>query len=846
MKKLISYIFVFSISFFAFIISSSAWVGEYVYGINRIGFDSNKKFIVEGWAVISDQNGNEIPNINPNFSLEIKFYKDSTTKKPFFSEMTAKEELPIKIEGKNGRGRFYEVYKVLTDDLSVKNAYCENVSCLDYRNNYFLFELDVVDTIDKIMEENKVEIIFDYIKGFETWYLVSYPKIYFEIDLIVSTNYNGNEYVKRIRNINFLEKEVIGKEIITEFSKKINFTFANNNQVLSIVQGGHFRNVNNFESIEKSARFEVNNDTPWGISIITGQKYDVAEVNSYNIPGTLVPKYTMYRLNFDGNYISKSARKINNNQNYTCDGEYTWSNEKGCWGVSREPSPVWAKPGSGKSAWVPQFWITLPSSSTPHTFTPVCKSTCPLPNIIEKFFKEIIEYPDGSVLVKDNPDKEETKTYACDISEKSETITSTLPHIQKETIFDNGYCNVQCEEDVSIKYEGKKYVTAGMWFKYPIKMDGNRVCTFDFYGYRELFEQIGEFKRIVKENPCQDECFYGWIERIKKLTKAYSQCAIAKDNFITGPNKYVFNAKVNGEFEMSGGIQKKVEYKKISDGSLTNTVSNESYICVDKDFSNFSPCSPGGEGNRVIISTKWNLNSNIKDAIYDIANVYYSEQSTGRVVTENEMSPTEKYYLAGEDGRVFFSDMKDASCSYPFKIFVDGIARNIGEYWERRKNVEITCEYKVEKGLITYPQTPEKGFCPETPSCPTGDCPNDCPPGDISCCTPGESGCPKSGINVKYRQISLNKVFPTVSKQNKNYYGTNWLSEEGKNVAAKIEKKGYSLYNQRPIYSFKAGVFQNVAVKLYNLTHKYGEFNLNEQEQSKFINGNLDKYKRGN
>ncbi|NLD79101.1 MAG: hypothetical protein GX641_02060, partial [Mollicutes bacterium] len=97
-----------------------------------------------------------------------------------------------------------------------------------------------------------------------------------------------------------------------------------------------------------------------------------------------------------------------------------------------------------------------------------------------------------------------------------------------------------------------------------------------------------------------------------------------------------------------------------------------------------------------------------------------------------------------------------------------------------------------------------------------------------------------------YRQISLNEVFPTMSKITNNYYGYNWLSEKGLKVAADIEKKGYSLYNQRPIYSFSAGVFQNVAVKLYNLTHKYGEFNLNEYEQSKFINTNLDKYKRGN
>ena len=824
MKKLIGFIFLLCISFFGFIISTSAWVGEYVYGINRIGFDSKKQFIVEGWAVISDQNGKEIPNVNPNFSLEIKFYKDSTKYKAF---LIKQEELLATAE--NGRERFYEVYPSLKDDKSIETAYRETVSWLEYTNNYFLFEVDILDKINQIMNENKIEVELAYIKGFETWYIVSYPKIYFEIDLIVSTKYNGNEYVKRIRNLNFLEKEVIGKEIITEFSKKINFTFANNNKVLSIVQGGHFRKIDNFESKDRSARFEINSTTPYGISIITGQKYDVAEVKAYNIPYTSIPKYNMYRLNFDPNYIPVSTRKINNNQNYTCNGEYTWSNNKGCWGVSTENKPVWAKPGYGKSAWVPQFWITLPDTSSPHTFSFICKSTCPILETINKLVTEVKENPDGSVVSKNNPDKKETYNYTCDISEKSETKTSDLPHLQKETIFDNGYCNVQCEEDVSIKYDGKKYVTAGMWFKYPIKMDGNRVCTFDFYNYNELLNQFSEFKNILKDNPCQDECFYGRIERIKTLTTAFNQCLIVKDNFSTGPNKYNFDANVRGVFEMSGGIEKNVSYKKVKDGNLNNSFSNESYICVDKDFSKSSPCNPGEEGNRVLVPLKWNLNSTLKDVVYDMASVYYSEQSTGRIVTENQMSPTEKYYLAGEDGRVFFTDMRDALCTYPFTIYVDGIARNIGTYWERRKYVEITCEYTVEKGLISYPQ--ENGFCPD--GTPEGG-----PDG------PGGPGGP--GINVKYRQISLNKVFPTPSKLKNNYYGNNWLSEEGLKVAADIEKKGYSLYNQRPIYSFSAGVFQNVAVKLYNLTHKYGEFNLNEYEQSKFINANLDKYKRGN
>ncbi|MFA6327525.1 MAG: hypothetical protein WCX15_01435, partial [Bacilli bacterium] len=355
---------------------------------------------------------------------------------------------------------------------------------------------------------------------------------------------------------------------------------------------------------------------------------------------------------------------------------------------------------------------------------------------------------------------------------------------------------------------------------------GNRVCEFDFYKYKELSDDLDTFQGITKiDNPCLDNCFNNWIDIYKTLTTAFNQCLIVKDNFSTGPNKYNFAANVRGEFEMSGGIEKNVSYKKTKDGELTNNFSNESYVCVNRqDYSDYYSCQAGTEGNRILVPITWNLNSTLKDVVYDMASVYYSEQSTGRIVTENQMSPTEKYYLAGEDGRVFFTDMRDALCTYPFTIYVDGIARNIGTYWERRKYVEITCEYTVEKGLISYPQ--ENGFCPN---------PNDDP-----------SDGNKSGINVKYRQISLNEVFPTMSKITNNYYGYNWLSEEGLKVAADIEKKGYSLYNQRPIYSFSAGVFQNVAVKLYNLTHKYGEFNLNEYEQSKFINANLDKYKRGN
>lgn len=832
MKKIIGFAIVFCFSFFCFMINSLAWVGNYVYGINTIGIVNNK-FKIEGWAVIKGNNGQEIHNIDPIFELKISFYKDSKGNNPLKNESGEPAEITYY------QNKFYDTYPDLKNERSVCYAYKASDTGFDmcrdekrttgssdkqYNNNYFLFEdANFQTTFEQIQEKYTDQVKtkeFVFSNGFEKWYKITYKPIYFRIDLKVKV---GNAE-RTIKNLNFLHDSVKGT--VFSNSKGIAFNFASTDKVLSIVQGGHFRRVDNFESKANSARFEFASPTPWGISIITGQQYDVAEVKAYNIPYTSMPKYYMYKLNFSPAYIAKSSRRIGpTGKNYTCDGEYTWSNEKGCWGVSSENNPVWAKPGSGKSAWVPQFWITLPGSEKSSSYGSECEPTCPtIPSIPKERTKTVTEYPDGSVISNINPDKKDTYNYTCDVSEESKTKTSDLPHLQKEIIFDNNYCSVKCEEDVSIQYDGKKYVTAGMWFKYPVKIDGNRVCDFDFYNYKLLSEQLEEARRAFKVNACDDTCNYKIEITIGILSQALNNCLVLKDNFSTGSNKYNFDADVRGVFEMSGGVEKNVTYKKTKDGVLTNNFSNESYICVNKkDFTDYYTCNPGEEGNRVLVPLKWSLNSTLKDVVYDVSSVYYSEQSTGRIVTENEMNPAEKYYLAGEDGRIFFTDMRDALCTYPFTIYVDKIARNIGTYWERRKYVEITCEYTVEKGLISYPQ--EKGFCPN---------PNDDP-----------SDGNKPGINVKYRQISLNKVFPTTSKITNNYYGYNWLSEEGLKVAADIEKKGYSLYNQRPIYTFSAGVFQNVAVKLYNLTHKYGEFNLNEYEQSKFINANLDKYKRG-
>ena len=831
MKKIIGFAIVFCFSFFCFMINSLAWVGNYVYGINTIGIVNNK-FKIEGWAVIKGNNGQEIDNINPEFKLKIFFYKDSKGNNPLKNESGEPVEITYY------QNKFYEKNPSLINDATVCYAYKadkEKDICKEatnqgwsndkqYRNNYFLFEdANFQTTIEQIQEKYTDQVKtkeFVFSNGFEKWYKITYKPIYFRIDLKVKV---GNAE-RTIKNLNFLDDSVKGT--VFSNSKGIAFNFASTDRLLSIVQGGHPRNSATFRGTAKA--FDLN--------ILTNYTYKIAAVQdgaSSGFPISL-KYFKMYRVFYQkDNHIPSAGNKMGNGQS-TCGAPYTWNNtnKSGCWAVDSIGSNKWIRPWYSEEdgtpaddVWVPAFWVTLPGSESSSQYGSECEPTCPtIPSIPKERTKTVTEYPDGSIISNVNPDKKDTYNYTCDVSEESKTKTSDLPHLQKETIFDNNYCSVKCEEDVSIQYDGKKYVTAGMWFKYPVKIDGNRVCDFDFYNYKLLSEQLEEAHRASKVNACDDTCNYKIEITIGILSQALNNCLVLKDNFSTGANKYNFDADVRGVFEMSGGIEKTVSYKKTKDGELTNKISNESYICVNKkDFTDYYTCNPGEEGNRVLVPLKWSLNSTLKDVVYDVSSVYYSEQSTGRIVTENEMNPAEKYYLAGEDGRIFFTDMRDALCTYPFTIYVDKIARNIGTYWERRKYVEITCEYTVEKGLISYPQ--ENGFCPN---------PNDDP-----------SDGNKPGINVKYRQISLNKVFPTTSKITNNYYGYNWLSEEGLKVAADIEKKGYSLYNQRPIYTFSAGVFQNVAVKLYNLTHKYGEFNLNEYEQSKFINANLDKYKRG-
>lgn len=827
MKKIIGFAIVFCFSFFCFMINSLAWVGNYVYGINTIGIVNNK-FKIEGWAVIKGNNGQEIHNIDPIFELKISFYKDSKGNNPLKNESGEPVEITY------SQNKFYETYPKLQNDRSVCYAYKASGSGFDmcsnenrttgssdkqYNNNYFLFEdANFQTTFEQIQEKYTDQVKtkeFVFSNGFEKWYKITYKPIYFRIDLKVRV---GNAE-RTIKNLNFLDDSVKGT--VFSNSKGIAFNFASTDKLLSIVQGGHPYTEPKYRGTKLGTYTNV----------LTNYEYKIESVRAGVASGN-VTYYMVYKIYYKNNDLIPFGKFMSNGQ-ATCNGAETWNiaTKTGCWAIDASTSNKWIKPwfsnadGTPATAWMPSFWVTLPGSEKSSSYGSECEPTCPtIPSIPKERTKTVTEYPDGSVISNINPDKKDTYNYTCDVSEESKTKTSDLPHLQKEIIFDNNYCSVKCEEDVSIQYDGKKYVTAGMWFKYPVKIDGNRVCDFDFYNYKLLSEQLEEAHLAFKVNACDDTCNYKIEITIGILSQALNNCLVLKDNFSTGANKYNFDADVRGVFEMSGGIEKNVSYKKTKDGELTNKFSNESYICVNKkDFTDYYACNPGEEGNRVLVPLKWSLNSTLKDVVYDVSSVYYSEQSTGRIVTENQMSPTEKYYLAGEDGRVFFTDMRDALCTYPFTIYVDEIARNIGTYWERRKYVEITCEYTVEKGLISYPQ--ENGFCPN---------PNDDP-----------SDGNKSGINVQYRQISLNKVFPTMSKITNNYYGYNWLGEEGLKVAADIEKKGYSLYNQRPIYSFSAGVFQNVAVKLYNLTHKYGEFNLNEYEQSKFINANLDKYKRG-
>lgn len=461
---------------------------------------------------------------------------------------------------------------------------------------------------------------------------------------------------------------------------------------------------------------------------------------------------------------------------------------------SRNPNTCCFSPGNdGETMYIPAFWVKPYSTQALFTIKSE-KEKLPKPPELKK----------GSIT----PDSS-TTSYDC--AKDSSATISLAPNKS----FDNGYCSVTCSEKIGFNINPYQTIKAGTGIQYPIAFSGTRICSFGYAPgalnniLTTLNTAANYYKGITKGKYEIDENASLWINLHDSLIGIVNECNSQLDQYKTAAYKYNINPTIDSS--------KLGSYTRSSEGTLTNTPSAPDYIS-GSNYSSYQVCKNDNcsetqpFGNVFpTITNGWTLTSTLANVTYRFTNHYYVEKRTGEVVQEKDKLPYHTYY---DGGYSYFTKMNDPIGKYTFEVKIDGLARNMSASQSaatKGHDASITCGYYIEKGI--------KSCDPAT---------------DPTCCTNGEECPPKDetpGINVIYRQVSLKDLFPTSGKK----YGDNWKTPQALIIVNKIQTLGNDLYLKNPIYTFKVSPVQNLKVKLYNATHKYGEFNLD-------VNNGLSNY----
>lgn len=756
--------------FFVFTPNVKAWVGNYTYNITSLKYE-NSNITFTGWAVIKGNGGVgvEIHNINPSFKLNIGYYTDE-----------AKTYIAQDLAGNSITGNEYRVVGnqagySLSTAYQASTSYSKGTNCVGnydcyYTNSYFSFSIPISDINAKLAASTKSPVY-----------------IFFDMTVIINAGekYEGrtSEAATRTFPITF-----------HDYTKPNNFEqsgfkydFSTSDKVIIISQNSKVQST----SILKSGNYPCTRCNGDSIGWVTNGVY---KVNNHFSNGG----YVSYKLSVDTNRTAK---------NYTSNGAYCVlgnpSNVGGCYAPGDTIGEYYA----------PDFW-TAPSSSNGSYLKTTCTEE-------SNTYKHIIidgdtnGGDDGNSNSGDiNGDTEETYHY------DAKSSTSGTANIGDEDVIDNGYCRVTCNETLKTSYLPYQTAKAGTSFKYPISIDGTRNCSFNFYSLDKLLTQldyasIAYKQTTIKKCPASDNSSenYYWSATYNELLSRFNKCVSLKSQFMAGGSSaYDINPSVDAIIQKANGGLETKKYIRTSVTGPTDT-STETYVNLKSSakYSKVNICLNKACTQTVLLSdiyekvlSNWTVKS-VAGNVFDFKDDYCVEKYTGKLLKNT----TKNCYPVG---RGYFTDLDAKTGTYDLTIKITDIGRNVGA-WDKRKNAIIDSKYTITKGILTS--------CDPTvdPKCCVG-----------TGCDGGPGG--PSGINVVYRQVALNDLFPTSTKK----YGDNWKTPYALTLVSKIQTTGNKVYQQKPKYTFRVTPIQNVLVKGYNkFGHQYGEFNLDSNERSLYI-----------
>jgi hypothetical protein len=532
MKKMLKIIF---FAFMFFIIDTEmVEAADYFYDITEVRIEG-ANLVIQGWAVYRP--ANRVHQVQPNFSLDIIDSKKSTLlmtlndveeAKNNYSERETKfnktsTNFTISYyQQVSGQMTIAQIHQNYPDEfnyrvaLAVKNSMSSSDNRI-YVNNNFKFEIPMTELIKKI-EQNNVEEM--------------------HLNLTISQSAQPNVEVYGVTfNLSAFNKEI--KKIVAHprVMKIFNYTDANIGF-----------NVN-FESSYNQVTIGIS-DAYVQMSQILGLKRFTCKSIEDGLWGPIDATNLSY-MPF-AKFINGSSYNVIDR--ITSDQEYIRTGFMlGMYNVLFNPywrstSLCTAENNGSTAGYTPATWI-IPASGTFFKLVVENKEEDeePLPPPDECDYDDALSqycclYPEDRELCDDliiPQDENNFRNTSCSSNKKTEemykypknpTISKlghplvmydVKGHTKTNSTTNNSACYISCQEKIIVKFEREPRVKAGMGFKYPVAVNGTRICG-AIYENEDWVENYNDVIEGVKDS------YDDMIEYINKAKKLDTDCGTMK------------------------------------------------------------------------------------------------------------------------------------------------------------------------------------------------------------------------------------------------------------------------------------------------------------------------------
>lgn len=488
MKKII---FVFVFLLLIPIMKVEAFSGDYIYDITK--FEIGSDFLtLKGWAAINGNNNTAISNVNPKFTLNLVGIQLTNPNNP--SVGIQKLSYPYTPQNGNDKNTFTNAWNT---------AGCE-ATWKSYENIGFTFNIPYTDIQKMMKADSTINALWLTLK-------VEASGVTREISIGVYDAGSG-----AVANIQ-------GKENLSAMKGKYGFYISELFNPLTDAQV--------VVSVGITQRTTTYGGGAWYYSngrLVSGggTKLFYGVNRNYRVIDTIKKPYGETTVNFYTTNIGYFGYK-----------EYQTVYD--CPSASRSNIPVAEYASDGSTAYVPSFWAKPPvgkfltiklgsdtcrtvygndSSTYPGKGEPAkngknvtgdtccqeicsgniaagdkqycekkCNTTTPPPEDICKDITDTLKqyccyHPESSVCKEEYPDEPPTTNPGTCSS--TGTVTSKFQFPKEgwgtEPLVSNDACKISCQEKMTLTFNPRVEVKAGMGFEYPISINSSRYCTADY------------------------------------------------------------------------------------------------------------------------------------------------------------------------------------------------------------------------------------------------------------------------------------------------------------------------------------------------------------------------------